>query len=233
MTKKELKEIIMSMRTPQNERSVNYLLGAVDVIPEDRIKGKHITPKKIEEKIQMLNNKYRQKNPQINEFFHYSIENDSVYLHYPHDLHLLISKYGRYKTIIEVYTWLIDAIEGIIDMKFFHTEVTKDKKYTDLKYLKMVSPLLMKPQLRYLERLNFNTHFYTKKQLRNNEVTLESEDVRKAIEIFQNNYNIGVAIIDFETMKTEQWKENLKCLKKELFAQVEKIKSETPDAIVI
>ena len=102
MNKEEVKNILISIRTPENEKLVNYLLGEIDIMDEASIEQataklgnnkesiKDFFAKKIAER-QL--NQNEEKYP-INDMFTYGIAGDCIHLHLPTDLHESIAKNG-------------------------------------------------------------------------------------------------------------------------------------------
>lgn len=125
MNKEEVKNILISIRTPENEKLVNYLLGEIDIMDEASIEQataklgnnkesiKDFFTKKIAER-QL--NQNEEKYP-INDMFTYGIAGDCIHLHLPTDLHESIAKNGISKTIDLVNLHLLDAIDKIKVLK--------------------------------------------------------------------------------------------------------------------
>ena len=154
MNKEEVKNILISIRTPENEKLVNYLLGEIDVRDEASIEQataklgnneesiKDFFTKKIAER-QL--NQNEEKYP-INDMFTYGIAGDCIHLHLPTDLHESIAKNGISKTIDLVNLHLLDAIDKI--------KVLKDENFYRFKgkdSIYMISPAVIKREIKFLE----------------------------------------------------------------------------------
>lgn len=124
MEKKDVKTILMSFRTSENDEMINKLLGKIDMMDDISLQNavakvggtedavRNFFEKKITER---RNN--TEKHTPINEMFSYGISGDCVHLHLPTDLHQMISKKGISGTIDTVNLYLLDAIEKNKDIK--------------------------------------------------------------------------------------------------------------------
>lgn len=210
MNKKEVKNILISMRTPENETAVNYLLGQLDVKSDTEIGQiteklenneeniREILSKKIEEISQSIAD---EKYP-INDMFTYGISGNCIHLHLPTDLHELIARNGISKTIALVNLQLLDAIDKIKEMRDrdFYKFKDKDSIY-------MISPAVIKREMKFLEELDFTTHSYSKKQLCDEKFVQETPEAQLATHIFGHDKNVGTALIRFEQINSKQWQE--------------------------
>mgnify|MGYP002170771993 CR=1 FL=1 len=169
MNKSDIKNILISIRKPENEHIVNYLLGQVDMKDDESISRvaeslgndetniRNFLLKKIQEKQEQQSNDERYP---INDMFTYGISGNCIHLHLPTDLHELMAKNGISKTIALVNLQLLDAIDKIKEMRDggFYRFKDKDSIY-------MISPAVIKREMKFLEELDFTTNSYSKKQL--------------------------------------------------------------------
>ena len=147
----------------------------------------------------------------INDMFTYGIAGDCIHLHLPTDLHESIAKNGISKTIDLVNLHLLDAIDKI--------KVLKDENFYRFKgkdSIYMISHIVIKREMRFLEGLDFKTQSYSKKQLEDEKFVRENPEAELAVHIFGKGKNIGTASIDFDTIDTTEWQEKRDTAMKEL-----------------
>lgn len=210
MNKNDIKRILISLRTTENESKINSLLGKIDLITEEKLQNmimeigndEESIKKYFQEKIKQDRNNEQEKHIPINEMFEYGIAENCVHLHMPVDLHEMMSKKGIKKTVDTVNLYLIDAIEKIRNLKNNGFYNFKDKKS-----IYMISPILIGREMRFLEELDFKTHSYSKKDLQTDSFVAEHPEAQLATYIFGSNNNIGTAEITFETINSEHWQE--------------------------
>ena len=213
MNKREIKNILISMRTPDNEDIVNYLLGEIDMKDEATIEQataslgsseenvRHFFEKKIKER---NSNQDDEKYP-INDMFTYGISGNCIHLHLPTDLHESIAKNGISKTMALVNLHLLDAIDKIKSLKDSSFNRFKDKTS-----IYMISPAVIKREMKFLEELDFTTHSYSKKQLSDENFVRETPEAQLAVRIFGKDKNVGTASIGFDIIASEKWQEKYK-----------------------
>lgn len=117
MKKNDIKNILMSMRNDENGSRVNYLLGKIDLLPEEELQqmiskignDEESIRKYLEEKL----SERHEQHSQINSMFTYGIAESCIHLHMPIDLHTIISEKGFKKTFDIVNLYLLDALEKI------------------------------------------------------------------------------------------------------------------------
>lgn len=212
MTKQEIKNILMSIRTYDNEKIVNNMLGKIDMMDETSIQDflKKIGNSKesikhfFEEELSKQMNKQVDKFFPINNMFTYGIDGNTIHLHLPVDLHELLIKKGFKTTFDIVNLHLLDAIDKIQGLKnngFF--------RFKDTNNIFMISPILVKREINFLEEMDFITHQYSKKDLNNDEFVKENAEAQLAISKFGKN-NICSAKISFDTISSKEWQEKKK-----------------------
>ena len=192
MNKKEVKNILISMRTPENEIAVNHLLGQLDMKSNTEIEqiterlgnSEQNIRKTLSKKIEEISQNRNEEKHTINDMFTYGISGNCIHLHLPTDLHELMARNGISKTIALVNLQLLDAIDKIKEMRDggFYRFKDKDSIY-------MISPAVIKREMKFLEELDFTTHSYSKKH------------------IFGHDKNVGTALIRFEQINSKQWQE--------------------------
>lgn len=213
MTKNEIKKILVSMRTADNESRVNNLLGKIDLLTEEKIASmvtqigndeesiRNYLQTKLEER---QGDKSEEHTP-INEMFTYGIAGRSIHLHMPIDLHQMMSEKGISKTIDTINLQLLDAIERIrklLNDGYYRFE-GKDSIY-------MISPILIGREMRFLNGLDFNTHLYRKNELQDEKFVSEHPEAKLATHIFGRESNVGTAIIGLDVINSDEWQEKRK-----------------------
>ena len=106
MNKKEVKNILISMRTPENEIAVNHLLGQLDMKSNTEIEqiterlgnSEQNIRKTLSKKIEEISQNRNEEKHTINDMFTYGISVNCIHLHLPTDLHELMAKNGISKT---------------------------------------------------------------------------------------------------------------------------------------
>lgn len=211
LKKSEIKNILFSMRTADNEEIINNLLGKIDLLSEEKLQAilKQVGDNEedirsyLQEKIASRQKQY-EPHTQINEMFSYGISGNTIHLHMPVDLHEMFAKIGISKTIDTVNLYLLDAIERIRKMQAegFYKFFGKDHIY-------MISPILLKRELNFLDTLDFKTHTYKKKALQDEQFVSEHPDSQLAVRIFGKNKDIGIATIGLDIINSQEWQEKM------------------------
>ena len=215
MRKLEIKELLISMRTADNEEYINNLLGRIDQLEEEKLQSmiKDIgdDEKSIRDyldqwlKRQKENNKHIVKHTQINKMFSYGVSDNCIHLHMFYELHKMISEMGISKTIDTVNLYLLDAIEKIKELKNngFSKFEGRDSIY-------LISPILISKEINFLKTLDFKTHTYKKKDLKNKQFINEHEEAQLAVQTFGNDRNVGTATIGLDVINSDKWQEKRK-----------------------
>ena len=212
MNKRDIKNILITLRTHDNESKINNLLGKVDLLSEEELQTKLREVGDNEEAVKSFFEK-RLKEQQhnqgsehypLNEMFTYGITNDCVHLHLPGDLHGLIAKYKSVRKAIDtVNLSLLDAIDRIKELKDngFYRFQDKDSIY-------MISPILIKRELHFLEEMDFETHTYTDEEVEDEDFLKEHPEAQLFAHIFGKGG--GTALISFDTINSKEWQEKKK-----------------------
>lgn len=210
MNKNDIKRILMSMRTAQNENQVNNLLGKIDLLPEEKLQtmiaqigdNEESIKKYLEGKLKNQNNHEHEEHTPINKMFTYGLSGSCIHLHMPVDLHEMMSKKGIKKTVDTVNLYLLDAIERIRKLQNdgFYRFDGKDSIY-------MISPILVGREMKFLEDLDFETHSYRKKELQSEEFVAEHPEAQLAVHIFGRNSNVGTAKIGLDVINSQEWQD--------------------------
>ena len=208
MNKNDIKRILMSMRTSENENQVNNLLGKIDLLPEEKLQtmiaqigdNEESIKKYLEGKLKNQNNHEHEEHTPINKMFTYGLSGSCIHLHMPVDLHEMMSKKGIKKTVDTVNLYLLDAIERIRKLQNdgFYKFNGKDSIY-------MISPILVGREMKFLEELDFETHSYRKKELQSEEFVAEHPEAQLAVHIFGRDSNVGTAKIGLDVIHSQQW----------------------------
>ena len=221
MKKQEIKNILMSMRTQENDTLVNNLLGKIDRMDEKSLQTvlekvgnneegvRNFFENKLSER---HHNQSEEKFP-INDMFTYGISGNCIHLHLPGNLHQMLVKKGLSGTMDIVNLQLLDAIDKIKQLRDngFYRFQGKDSIY-------MISPILIRKEMKFLDSMDFQTQSYRKKDLNDDKFIEEHPEARLATKIFGKDKNVGTASIKFETISSNEW-QNKKNQKVKEFAE--------------
>ena len=219
MNKKDIKMILMSMRTSENEKIINNLLGKVDMMDDRSLQNaveqvggtKEDVRAFLEKKISGKRYDKTEKHIPINDMFFYGISENNIHLHLPVDLHQMISQKGISRTIDTVNLYLLDAIDrlkALMDDGYY--------KFQEKNGIYMISPLLTGRERKFLEALEFSTRIYKKKELNNEEFLKENIEAKLATDVFGKGKQVGVASIKFDTISSKEWQEKKQQVIKDL-----------------
>ncbi len=233
MDKTGIRNILMSMRTHENDAIVNNLLAKIDSIPDDKLQTMISQVGNTDESIKSyLQDKLAEKQARaqtqeehtpINSLFTYGVSNNSIHLHMPIMLDQIKSKGKNTQDIVNLY--LLDAIERIRTMQNdgFYKFKGKDSIY-------MISPILVSRELKFLNELDFTTQSYRKRELQNPEFVEQNPEAQLATEIFGTSHNVGTARISMGVVNSSQWQEKRKSKIKEFEEKGITLDDKTTDA---
>ena len=221
MKKQEVKNILISMRTEENDTLVNNLLGKIDMLDEQSLQTALEKVGNNEESVReffknkLVANQQNQSDEKfpINDMFTYGISGNCIHLHLPGDLHQMLAEKGLSGTMNTVNLQLLDAIDKIKQLRDngFYRFQGKDSIY-------MISPILIGREMKFLDSIDFQTQQYRKRELGDEKFIQEHPEARLAIHIFGKDKNVGTASIKFETIASKEWQEK----KKEKIQEFEK-----------
>lgn len=210
MKKQEIKNILMSMRTQENDTLINNLLGKIDMMDEKSFQtalekvgnNEEGVRKFFESKLSERHHTQSEEKFPINDMFTYGISGNCIHLHLPGDLHQMLAKKGLSGTINTVNLQLLDAIDKIKQLRDngFYRFQGKDSIY-------MISPILIGREMKFLDSMDFQTQLYRKKDLNDDKFIEEHTEARLATQIFGKDKNVGTASIKFETISSKEWQE--------------------------
>lgn len=222
MDRVQIKDILISMRNEENEEIINNLLGKIDMWDDSSIQSaiKQVgeTEESIrsffQQKIEKRQSSNLEKHKTINSMFSYGITGNCIHLHLSTDLHNMLADKGISRTIDTVNLYLLDAIEKIRKLKNdgYYKFQEKDSIY-------MISPILVRRELKFLKGLDFETKAYRKKELNDETFVKGTSEEMLAIHIFGKDKNVGTAKIGFEVLQSEEWQEKVKAKVKEFAAR--------------
>lgn len=213
MEKQDIKNILISIRTPENEAQVNLLLGQIDMMSKKNLDQSLATignsQKNIktlfQKKIQSLQLQANDERIAINTLFTYGIDENCIHLHLPGNFHNLIASIGLSKTVDTVCLYLLDALNQIKNLK-----ETGFYKFSDIDSIYMISQILPGKPLKFLNSMDFETNFFKKSQLQDHEFLKEHSEAQLATQLFGNNKNVGTASIKLDTLFSPEWQEKCK-----------------------
>ncbi|MBO5479293.1 MAG: hypothetical protein J6A04_06390 [Clostridia bacterium] len=210
MDKREVEDILISMKTSENEEIINKLLDKVKIIDNISLQNairqaggtREAITKFFENKISEIQNKTTQEHTQVNEMFSYGITGNCIHLHLPTDLHSMIAERGISGTIDTVNLYLLDAIDKIKALKDDRYD-----KFQEKDSIYMISPILLGRELRFLEELDFETRNYKKSELNSEDFLRRNPEAILATRIFGKDKNVGTAQINFDIISSNEWQE--------------------------
>ena len=131
--------------------------------------------------------------------FTYGISGNTIHLHMLINLKNMIDENSRNKTRDMVCLRFLEAIREI-------RKLSKEgvAEFSKIDTIYMISPLVVL-EMNFLKELSFKTKMYTKKQLKSFEFVLKNPEAIRAINIFGTSFNVGVAKISLDVMKSEEW----------------------------
>lgn len=210
MKKQELKNILISIRTEENDTLVNNLLGKIDMLDEQSLQTALEKVGDNEESVReffknkLVANQQKQSDEKfsINDMFTYGISGNCIHLHLPGDLHQMLAEKGISATMNTINLQLLDAIDEIKQLRDngFYGFQGKDSIY-------MISPILIGREMKFLDSIDFQTQQYKKRELDDKKFVQEHPEARLAIDIFGKDKNVGTASIKFETIASKEWQE--------------------------
>ena len=188
MKKDEIKQLLMNMRTSDNEPAVNYLLGSIDMMSDEEIYAKmkqlNINEENIEQflaskvmQIQMQNDE-----PEhfigVNKMFCYGRTGDTIHMHLiPKDLRNLKKQLGDEA----FYQFYQDQLEDFLSrlQDIFRND-------TSMKTLFAVSPIFFNSNISMAhENLGFDT--ITEIDTENNSDEISKEQKQYFLDMFNQN----------------------------------------------
>lgn len=210
MDRREVENILISMKNSNNEEIINELLGKIRTVDDISLQKaitqvggtKEAITKFFENKISERHNNTTKENTPINAMFSYGISGNCVHLHLPMYLHSMIEERGYSGTIDTVNLYLLDAIDKIKALKD-----NGDDEFKEKDNIYMISPILLGRELKFLEGLDFETKSYKKKELNNEAFLRGNPEAILATQIFGKDKNVGTAQINFDLISSNEWQE--------------------------
>jgi len=213
MSREDIKRILMSLSTAENDTKVNFLLGKIDMIPDDKLETMIDEIGATEEDIRaFFEGKVRidtEEHIPINSMFSYGVNGSTVHLHLPVELKETIDSLGIRKTIDLVNLHMLDAIDRLMALK-------RDGYYrlkgTDEFY--MISPALISSELKALSDMDFETNTMRRKELSDPEILAKSHEHQLAFTVFGSNHNVGSAKIKMDVVDSKEWQDKKRAMMK-------------------
>lgn len=209
-------KVLNSMRTPENENIINQLLDKVKELPPEKIDSIVNEIGATEENIRNywqkrihreLHHEATSRKP-INQMFTYGITGSTIHLHLPSNLNS-ISLSGLSAKMDQINLYLLDALKKI-------QELQQTQEFEGIKEIYMISPILLKRELVFLEELGFSTTIYSKKELQDEEFVRKNPESQLATSIFGNAKNVGRAKIGLDVINSKEWQDKAEQLSKDL-----------------
>lgn len=212
MVKSEVKKILLSMQTLENEAQIVHILGKLDMMEEAELEKLVKEIGNTEEAIRnFFKGKIEKKHKTnkidypINDIFTYGITQNTIHLHILGDLHERIQRTGFSKTIHTVNLYLLDAMDTIGKLKkegFYRFQGSEE--------ICMISPLLIKRELEFLKDMDFEVRMFHEQELQDEQYLSNNPEAQFVQEMFGGKKNVGVATIKMNTILTPEWQEKRK-----------------------
>lgn len=218
MDKAYVMSLLMSMRNEENAAAVNNLLGTIDMKSEEEVQKlikehggtedavRNVLENTIAKKMRTTEEKHQP----INDMITYGITGGTLHLHLPGNLEGVMRERGLTGTMDLVNAKLLDALGRIGKMK-----EANDPRTKGVDQVFMISPILIKRELAFLEQFDFQTRLVTKKQLKDPKFVAEHPETELAIRIFGTDRNVGFAKLPIEMLQDRNWQEKKKAKIKE------------------
>ena len=168
---------------------------------KDNSKEKFRDSLKVEDKNERPEHENDKHKP-INKMISYGFAGSCVHLHLPVDLKEDLSTIGIKQTMDKVNLYLVDAIEKINELK-----KSGDENFKNKNSIYMISPALIKTELKTLEEFGFTTKFFFKSELANPNFVKEDREAQLATRIFGPYKNVGTANLEFKEIDSEKFKQ--------------------------
>ena len=97
---------------------------------------------------------------------------------------------------------MLDAIDQIVQLKQknYHILDNIDSLY-------MISPILLKRELSFLQSLDFDTRTFSKKQLADPDFLQNNSEAILATKLFGTSNNVSSAIISLDEVSSPEWQQ--------------------------
>lgn len=210
MDKAYVMSLLMSMRNEENADAVNNLLGTLDMKSEEEVQKliknhggtKEAVKSVLENAIVKKMRTNEEKHQPINDMITYGRTRGTLHLHLPGNLMRVMKERGLTGTMDLVNAKLLDALERIGKMK-----QVDDPRTKGVDQVFMISPILIKRELEFLEQFDFQTGLITKKQLKDPKFVAEHPETELPIRIFGTDRNVGFAKLPIEMLQDKNWQE--------------------------
>lgn len=231
MNKKEVKKILFSIRTSENEAIVNNILGEIDMMTEEKVeaKTKNVSEIKVKQYFEMKIEKKQNVTShfiKVNDFFEYGINGGVVHLHLPGDFHRMFKENGKLKASAIIAKNLIDAATRINNQRnmgdsrlekctsmymvspifyspTFYPKVLRDRKLRD--NIKVETPIF-----KIFKLMGLETTTYTREELQNSDFIQNNKEAERAVKNFGTNRDVGVAMLSFDKFNSKKFQTRLK-----------------------
>lgn len=213
MTKDEIKMLLMTLKTDENEMQFNNILSKIEGLSDKVVEEMATQEGDVET---FLKNKLQEENTKkyyINDMFYYNISGDCVHIHLiQKDLHHLLKRGTDYmQKVFNIH--ILDAVDSLWELK-----ETGFEKFSEVSKVYMISPIFNTPtfqkcnEMQFFNDFLFLTHTYTPKQLNDDDYVEQCFEASLARKLFGSKKNVSSAIIDFKTISSDEWQ-----LKKKIY----------------
>ena len=212
MDRSDVKRILYSLKDNTNEEIITSVLAKLDRLTDENISQilSQIGDSETAVKGYLNNIIYKQlvkrhehehdHNIPLNDYITYGKTGSTLHLHLPVDLHASIQKDGFSRTIDRVNLYLLDAIDRVVDFRKKNSPAI-----SEIDEVYMISPILIRTELKFLKELGFTTQSFSKKQLSDPEFLQNSSEAVLANKLFGSKNNVSSAKIPLDTLLSTEW----------------------------
>ena len=212
MNRNDVKRILYLLKTAETQAVIESVLQKVDRLTDENISQilsqigdseqavKNYLDNLILEQI-VKKHEDNHKIP-LNKYITYGLTGSTIHLHLPIDLHDEIKQNGINRTIDKLNLYLLDAIDQLVRLKQenYHVLDNIDSLY-------MISSILLKRELSFLQSLDFDTKTFSKKQLSDPNFLQNNSEAILATKLFGTSNNVSSAIISLDQVFSPEWQQ--------------------------
>lgn len=210
MDRSDVKRILYSLKNNENSEAITSVIAKIDRLTDENISQilsqigdsendvRNYLQNVILEKI--VKRHTDDHNIPLNSYITYGKTGSTLHFHLPVNLHSSIQRNGISRTMDQVNLYLLDAIDKVADLR-----KRNDPSISEIDKLYMISPILIRSELKFLSELSFVTQTYSKKQLSDPEFLQNSSEATLATKLFGSKNIVSSATISLSTVLSQEW----------------------------
>ena len=132
--------------------------------------------------------------------------------------------FRSFATMDQINLYLLDAIERIQNLR-----AQGDYRLQDKRSFYMISPILIRRELKFLESLDFQTRYYFRHQLQDETFREENPEAKFATKIFGTEKGVGTASLLWERTLTPEWQAKKEEKKQEFLKRGATLEEKAPE----